>query len=231
MPRKKAVALLSGGVDSSTAAAIARKEDFELYALTFRYGQRHEREIEAAKKVSASLEVRNHLIIDFDLRSIGGSALTGEIDVPKARSIQEISRGIPVTYVPARNTIFLSFALALCEKIGSENIFFGANQLDYSGYPDCREEYIRAFEQMANLATKAGVEGKSRFKIHTPLIRMTKAEIIKKGLELGLDYSLTWSCYDPSPEGLACGLCDSCQLRLKGFQEAGYEDPIRYAER
>ncbi len=231
MPRKKAVALLSGGVDSSTAAAIAKEQGFELYALTFRYGQRHEREIEAAKKVSASLEVRNHLIIDFDLRSIGGSALTGEIDVPKARSIQEISRGIPVTYVPARNTIFLAFGLALSERIGCQDIFFGANQLDYSGYPDCREEYIRAFEQMANLATKAGVEGKSRFKIHTPLIKMTKAEIIKKGLELGLDYSLTWSCYDPSPEGFACGLCDSCQLRLKGFQEAGYEDPIRYAER
>ncbi len=231
MPRKKAVALLSGGLDSSTAAAIARSEGFALHALTLRYGQRHEREIEAAKKVSTFLEVRNHLIIDFDLRSIGGSALTDRIEVPKGRSAKEISRGIPVTYVPARNTIFLSFALALAEKIEAEDIFFGANQLDYSGYPDCREEYIRAFERMANLATRAGVEGKSKFNIHTPLIRMTKAEIIKRGLELGLDYSLTWSCYDPAPEGLACGLCDSCQLRLKGFQEAGLGDPIRYAER
>ena len=231
MAKKKAVALLSGGVDSSTTAAIAKSDGFELHALTLRYGQRHEREIEAAKKVSAALAVRNHLIIDFDLRSIGGSALTDQIDVPKARSIQEISRGIPVTYVPARNTIFLSFALALSEKIEAEDIFFGANQLDYSGYPDCREEYIRAFEQMANLATKAGVEGRSKFKVHTPLIKMTKAEIIKKGFELGLDYSLTWSCYDPSPQGFACGLCDSCQLRLKGFREAGVKDPIRYAER
>lgn len=229
MARKKAVVLLSGGVDSSTAAAIAKSDGFELHALTLRYGQRHEREIEAAKKVSAALEVRNHLIIDIDLRSIGGSALTDRIDVPKARSIQEISRAIPVTYVPARNTIFLSFALALSEKIGAEDIFFGANQLDYSGYPDCREEYIRAFERMAHLATQAGVEGRSEFKVHTPLIKMTKAEIIKKGLELELDYSLTWSCYDPTPEGFACGLCDSCQLRLKGFREAGVKDPIRYA--
>jgi 7-cyano-7-deazaguanine synthase len=229
MPRKKAVVLLSGGVDSSTAAGIAQREGYELHALSFRYGQRHEREIEAAKKVAAFLETNDHLIIDFNLKAIGGSALTDQIEVPKGRSASEISRGIPVTYVPARNTIFLSFALALAEKIESEEIFFGANQLDYSGYPDCREEYIRAFERMANLATKAGVEGKSRIKIHTPLIQMTKGEIIKKGLELGLDYSLTWSCYDPTPEGLACGLCDSCQLRLKGFTEAGVEDPIRYA--
>ncbi len=230
MPGKKAVVLLSGGIDSSTAAAIAKKEGFELYALSFRYGQRHEREIDAAKRVATFLEVRNHLIIDCNLRAIGGSALTDQIDVPKGRSAKEISQGVPITYVPARNTIFLSFALAWSEKIGAEDIFFGANQLDYSGYPDCREEYIRAFEQMANLATKAGVEGKSRFKIHMPLIQMTKAEIIKKGLELGLDYSLTWSCYDPTPEGLACGLCDSCQLRLKGFTEAGCKDPIRYEQ-
>jgi len=220
---------LSGGVDSSTAAALAKQEGCELYALSFRYGQRHENEIAAAKRVATFLAVKKQLIIDFNLREIGGSALTADIDVPKGRSAQEISHGIPVTYVPARNTIFLSFALALCEKIGSEDIFFGANQLDYSGYPDCREEYIRAFEQMANLATKAGVEGKSKVKIHAPLIRMTKGEIIKKGLELGLDYSLTWSCYDPTPQGLACGLCDSCQLRLKGFKEAGLKDPIRYA--
>lgn len=229
MANKKAVVLLSGGVDSSTAAAVAKQEGFELYALSFRYGQRHEKEIEAAKKVATFLAVKNHLIIDFNLRNIGGSALTDQIEVPKGRSAQEISHGIPVTYVPARNTIFLSFALALSEKIGAEDIFFGANQLDYSGYPDCREEYIHAFEEMANLATKAGVEGESRFKIHTPLIQMTKAEIIKKGLELGLDYSLTWSCYDPSPKGLACGSCDSCQLRLKGFKEAGIKDLIRYA--
>ena len=229
MSNKKAVVLLSGGVDSSTTAAIAKQEGFHLYALSFRYGQRHEKEIKAAKRVAAFLTVKKHLIIDFNLRAIGGSALTDRIDVPKRRSGKEISHGIPVTYVPARNTIFLSFALALSEKIGGEDIFFGANQLDYSGYPDCREEYIRAFEQMANLATKAGVEGKSRFKIHTPLIRMTKAEIIKKGLELGMDYSLTWSCYDPTPKGLACGRCDSCQLRLKGFKEAGVKDPIRYS--
>lgn len=229
MPDKKAVVLLSGGVDSSTAAAVAKKEGFELHALSFRYGQRHEKEIEAAKRVAVFLGIEKHLIIDFNLRAIGGSALTDRIKVPKGRSAKEISHTIPITYVPARNTIFLSFALALSEKIGAEDIFFGANQLDYSGYPDCREEYIRAFEQMANLATKAGVEGRSRFKIHTPLIRMTKAEIIKKGLALGLDYSLTWSCYDPTPKGLACALCDSCQLRLKGFKEAGLKDPIRYA--
>jgi 7-cyano-7-deazaguanine synthase len=229
MSRKKAVVLLSGGVDSSTALAIAKSAGYEIHALSFRYGQRHEREIEAAKKVAGSLGVKERLIIEFNLRAIGGSALTSEIDVPKGRSASQISHGIPVTYVPARNTIFLSFGLALAEKISAEDIFFGANQLDYSGYPDCREEYIRAFAKMANLATKAGVEGKAKIKIHTPLIRMTKAEIIKKGLELGLDYSLTWSCYDPTPEGLACGLCDSCQLRLKGFKEAGVEDPIRYA--
>jgi 7-cyano-7-deazaguanine synthase len=229
MSDKKAVVLLSGGVDSSTAVAVAKKEAYKLHALTFRYGQRHEKEIEAAKRVAAFFSIKDHLIIDFDLRAIGGSALTDQIEVPKARSPNEISHGIPITYVPARNTIFLSFALALAEKIEAEDIFFGANQLDYSGYPDCREEYIRAFEQMANLATKAGVEGKSKIKIHTPLIQMTKAEIIMKGLELGLDYSLTWSCYDPTPEGLACGLCDSCQLRLKGFKEAGVKDPIRYA--
>ena len=229
MAVERAVVLLSGGVDSSTAMAMAKKEGYELHALSFRYGQRHEREIEAAKKIAAFFQIKDHLIIDFNLRAIGGSALTDEIEVPKGRSPKEISHGIPVTYVPARNTIFLSFALALAEKIVAEDIFFGANQLDYSGYPDCREAFIRAFEQMANLATKAGVEGKTRVKIHTPLITMTKAEIIKKGLELGLDYSLTWSCYDPTPEGLACGLCDSCQLRLKGFKEAGFKDPIRYA--
>ena len=221
--------MLSGGIDSSTAMAIAKKENYELHALTFRYGQRHEREIEAAKKVAAFLGAQGHLIIEFNLRAIGGSALTDEIEVPKGRNQKEIAGGIPVTYVPARNTIFLSFALALAERLEAEDIFFGANQLDYSGYPDCREEYIRAFEQMANLATKAGVEGKTKIRIHTPLIRMTKAQIIQKGMELGLDYSLTWSCYDPAPGSLACGLCDSCQLRLKGFKEAGCKDPIKYA--
>jgi len=230
MSAKKAVPLLSGGVDSATVMAVAKNGGYELYALSFRYGQRHEREIEAAKRVATFLGARDHLIIDFNLRAIGGSALTDQIEVPKGRSTEEIACGIPVTYVPGRNTIFLSFALALAEKIEAADIFFGANQLDYSGYPDCREEYVRAFEQMANLATKAGAEGKTKIKIHTPLIRMTKAEIIKKGLELGLDYSLTWSCYDPTPEGLACGLCDSCQLRLKGFREAGVKDPIRYSE-
>jgi 7-cyano-7-deazaguanine synthase len=229
MPRK-AVVLLSGGLDSATALAIAKKAGYAIHPLSFRYGQRHEREIEAAKKVAGSLgAAKEHLIIEFDLRAIGGSALTDDIEVPKSRSPAEISRGIPATYVPARNTIFLSFGLALAEKIGAGDIFFGANQLDYSGYPDCREEYIRAFEAMAGLATKAGVEGKSKIKIHTPLIRLTKAEIIKKGRGLGVDYSLTWSCYDPTPEGLACGRCDSCQLRLKGFKEAGVKDPVKYA--
>ncbi|MFQ5851098.1 MAG: 7-cyano-7-deazaguanine synthase QueC [Candidatus Binatia bacterium] len=229
MPTKKAVVLLSGGVDSSTALAVAKRQGYEIHALSFRYGQRHEREVEAAKRIAAFLGVEEHLFIHFDLRAIGGSALTDRIDVPKGRGPREISRGIPVTYVPARNTIFLSFALSLAEKIKAEDIFFGANQLDYSGYPDCREEYIRAFENMANLATKAGLEGRVKVKIHAPLIRMTKAQIVKKGVELGLDFSLTWSCYDPAPEGVACGLCDSCQLRLKGFREAGLKDPIRYA--
>ena len=229
MVGKDAVILLSGGLDSATAAAIARQEGFQLHALSFRYGQRHAREIEAAKRVANFFNITAHRVIDFDLKAIGGSALTDRIDVPKGREPGEIAHGIPATYVPARNTIFLSFALALAERIEAEDIFFGANQLDYSGYPDCREEYIHAFEQMANLATKAGVEGKSRVKIHAPLIRMTKAEIIKKGLELGIDYALTWSCYDPTSDGRACGLCDSCRLRLKGFKDAGSADPILYA--
>jgi len=225
---KDAVILLSGGADSATAAAIAKQEGFRLHALSFRYGQRHVRELESAKQVAGFLGAENHLIIEFDFRAIGGSALTDKIAVPKNRSPAEISHGIPVTYVPARNTIFLSFALALAERIEAGDIFFGANQLDYSGYPDCRAEYIHAFEQMANLATKAGVEGRIRIKIHVPLIAMTKAQIIRKGIELGLDYGLTWSCYDPSSDGRACRLCDSCQLRLKGFQEAGFNDPVPY---
>ena len=230
MSDKPAVVLLSGGVDSATAAAIAKQAGFTLHALSFRYGQRHACEIDAAKRVATFLKASSHLVIDFDLRAIGGSALTDQIEVPKSRSTREISHGIPVTYVPARNTIFLSFGLALAERLGANDIFFGANQLDYSGYPDCREEYIRAFENMANLATKAGLEGKSRLKIHAPLLHMTKAAIIAKGLELGVDYGLTWSCYDPNKDGRACGRCDSCQLRVKGFIEAGAVDPITYAE-
>jgi 7-cyano-7-deazaguanine synthase len=225
---KDAVILLSGGIDSATVGAIAKRQGFRLHALTFCYGQRHQQEIDAAARVAAFLRAESHRVIEFDLRAIGGSALTDQIEVPKGRSAAEIADGIPITYVPARNTIFLSFGLALAERIEAGDIFFGANQLDYSGYPDCRAEYIRAFEQMANLATKAGVEGKNRTRIHVPLIEMAKAEIIRKGLEFGVDYTLTWSCYDPAPDGRACGLCDSCQLRLKGFIEAGLDDPISY---
>jgi len=229
MARANAVILLSGGVDSATAAAIAKQQGFDLHALSFRYGQRHERELASAQQVAAFLQAKAHQILSFDLRAIGGSALTDDIAVPKGRSEAEMGKGIPVTYVPARNTIFLSFALALAERIEAQDIFFGANQLDYSGYPDCREEYIQAFERMADLATKAGVEGKSRLTIHTPLLKMSKAAIIKTGLALGLDYALTWSCYDPRSDDRACGRCDSCQLRLKGFAEAGTMDPISYA--
>ena len=207
MSGQPAVVLLSGGVDSATAAAIAKQTGFAIHALSFRYGQRHSCEIDAARRVASFLNSSSHLVIDFDLRTIGGSALTDQIEVPKSRSTAEISHGIPVTYVPARNTIFLSFGLALAERIGAHDIFFGANQLDYSGYPDCREEYIRAFETMANLATKAGVEGTSRLKIHAPLLRMSRAEIIAKGIELGVDYGRTGHCYDPGANGRACGLC------------------------
>lgn len=224
---KPAVVLLSGGVDSATTLAIARSQGFLPYALSFAYGQRHSRELESAKCVAAALGAKEHLILTLDLRLIGGSALTGDIAVPKGRSLEEIGSGIPITYVPARNTIFLAHALAWAEVLGAEDVFFGANVLDYSGYPDCRPEYIEAFERMADLATKAGVEG-SRFKIHTPLIRMTKAEIVRTGHALGVDFSLTWSCYEPSADGRACGLCDSCVLRKKGFAEAGLMDPLRY---
>lgn len=227
---KKAVVLLSGGLDSTTALAVARSEGFDVYAMSFRYGQRHSLELESARRVAESMNVR-HLVVEFDLRAIGGSALTDRIEVPKDRSAAERGAGIPVTYVPARNTIFLSFALAWAEVLGAEDIFIGVNALDYSGYPDCRPDYIEAFEGMANLATKAGVEGRLRLKIHTPLIAMTKAEIIQTGLVLGIDYSLTHSCYDPTAEGLACGKCDSCLLRLKGFAEAGVRDPLQYAKR
>lgn len=225
---KKAVVLLSGGLDSTTALAIAKSEGYAVYAMSFRYGQRHAIELESARRVAAAFGVERHLIVDIDLRMIGGSALTADIEVPKQRSSEEMSTGIPVTYVPARNTIFLSFALALAETVNAADIFIGVNALDYSGYPDCRPEYIAAYEQMANLATKAGVEGVMKLTIHTPLIAMTKAEIIKAGLALGVDYSLTHSCYDPTPEGLACGRCDSCLLRLKGFAEAGASDPLWY---
>lgn len=229
MPGKKAVVLLSGGIDSSTTLAVAKNEGYELYALTFSYNQRHRREIEAAKAVARHLGVKEHLVIELPLNRIGGSALVDKsVAVPKDRPLEEISSHIPVTYVPARNTIFLSFAVAWAEVLGTGDIFIGVNALDYSGYPDCRPEYIQAFENMANLGTKVGVEGKIRFRIHTPLISLTKGEIIRKGLELGLDYRLTLSCYDPDEQGRACGRCDSCILRKKGFAEAGVLDPTGY---
>jgi 7-cyano-7-deazaguanine synthase len=227
--KKKAVVLSSGGVDSTTAMAIAKSEGYEVYSLSFRYGQRHAAELKAAERVADALGARDHLVIDTDLKKIGGSALTDDIEVPKGRDEGEMQKEIPVTYVPARNTIFLSYALAWAEVLGASDIFIGVNAIDYSGYPDCRPEYIEAFERMANLATKAGVEGETELKIRTPLIRMTKAEIIRKGLELGVDYGMTHSCYDPTPDGKACGQCDSCILRKKGFREAGIPDPIRHA--
>jgi 7-cyano-7-deazaguanine synthase len=225
---RKAVVLLSGGLDSTTVLAIARERCYEVYALTFRYGQRHEVEIEAARRVAALYGVRQHVVAEIDLRVFGGSALTDDIAVPKGRAPEELSEGIPVTYVPARNTIFLSFALAWAEVAGANDIFIGVNALDYSGYPDCRPEYIEAFQRMADLATKAGVEGRQRLTVHTPLISLSKAQIVKKGIELGVDYSLTITCYDPSADGAACGQCDACQLRLKGFAENGRSDPARY---
>jgi len=225
---KRAVVLLSGGVDSATVLAIARAEGYETHALSFHYGQRHERELAAAEKVAQSLGASEHRIAKIDLRIFAGSALTAELEVPKARSATEMASGIPVTYVPARNTIFLSYALAWAEVLGATDIFIGANAIDYSGYPDCRPEFIRAFEQLANLATRVGVEG-ARFTIHAPLLALSKAAIIQRGLSLGMNYALTHSCYDPLPDGLACGACDACQLRLKGFREAGLIDPITYA--
>ncbi len=227
---KRAVVLLSGGLDSATVLAIARAQGYELYALSFSYGQRHIVELDAARRVAASIGVAAHRIAQIDLRVFGGSALTSEIDVPKSRDAAEMSHGIPITYVPARNTIFLSFALAWAEVLGSSDIFIGVNALDYSGYPDCRPEFVAAFEKMANLATKAGVEGRQALRVHTPLIALTKAEIIRQGIELGVDYGLTSSCYDPSPTGAPCGECDSCLLRRKGFRENGIEDPLAYRE-
>ena len=227
--KPKAVALLSGGLDSMTTLAIARSEGFALYALTFRYGQRHDVEIEAARRVAAALGVAQHVVVQIDLRLFGGSALTDDdIAVPRDRALDQMGESIPVTYVPARNTIFLSYALAWAEVLGANDIFIGVNALDYSGYPDCRPEYIAAYERMANLATKAAVEGRQRLTIHTPLITLTKRQIIQKGLELGVDYALTRTCYDPSPQGEACGHCDACLLRLKGFSDIGIEDPAPY---
>lgn len=228
MNRKKAVVLCSGGIDSTTTMAIARAQGYEIYSLSFRYGQRHAIEIERSRRTSGALGAREHLVLDIDLTRIGGSALTSDVELPRGRSGGPVEGEIPVTYVPARNTIFLSCALAWAEVLEASDIFIGVNAIDYSGYPDCRPEYIEAFERMANLATRAGVEGRTRIKIHTPLMRMSKAEIIRKGLELGVDYAMTTSCYDPSPEGKACGTCESCLLRRRGFQEAGVPDPTEY---
>src|SRR5438105_15250472 len=227
---KRAIVLLSGGIDSTTTLAIAIAEGYETYALSFQYGQRHQIETTAASRVADSLGAKEHRVAKIDLRIFGGSALTDDIEVPKKRSETEIAYGIPITYVPARNTIFLAYALAWAEVILANDIFLGVNAIDYSGYPDCRPEFIEAFQNLANLGTKAGCEGR-RFQIHTPLIKLSKAEIIRKAVELGVDLSLTHSCYDPSAEGLACGECDSCLLRLNGFREAGIKDPIRYAKK
>ena len=227
---KHAVVLLSGGLDSATTLAIARSQDYETYALSFDYGQRHQRELDAARAVSKSLGARKHLVVKIDNQIFAGSALTDDVDVPKARTEKEIGAGIPVTYVPARNTIFLAHALAWAETISAGHIFIGANAIDYSGYPDCRPEFIALFETLANIGTKAGAEG-ARLQIHAPLIKMSKADIVRKAVELDVDLSLSHSCYDPTPDGRACGKCDSCQLRLKGFREAGIADPIKYASK
>lgn len=226
---KPAVLLLSGGLDSTTVLALARQQGFDVHALTFRYGQRHEREIDAARRVAARHGVSSHTVVPIDLRAFGGSALTGAGEVPRDRPLDAMAEGIPATYVPARNTILLAYALACAEVREAADVFIGVNVLDYSGYPDCRPEYIAAFERMANLATKAAVEGR-RLTIHAPLIRLTKSEIVRLGVSLGVDYSLTTSCYDPAPGGAACGRCDACRLRLRGFAEAGVPDPIRYAD-
>ncbi len=225
---RKAVVLLSGGIDSATTLAIAKNHGYEICALSFRYGQRHQVELDAALRIVRHFKVAKHLTVDIDLRVIGGSALTSDIAVPKSRKVEKTGKNIPITYVPARNTIFLSYALAWAEVVGAKDIFIGVNAMDYSGYPDCRPEYIAAYEKMANLATKAAVSGKQKIIIHAPLIEMSKAQIIQKGVELGVDYSLTHSCYDPTPQGQACGECDSCLLRLKGFRDAGMNDQIPY---
>ena len=229
MERRPAVVLLSGGLDSATALAVARRDGYRCHALTVAYGQRHAAELEAAARVAAALGAAEHRTVPLDLRAFGGSALTGDLEVPKDRPPEAMAAGIPVTYVPARNTVFLALALAWAEVLGSFDIFMGVNILDYSGYPDCRPEFVAAFEQLAGLATKAGVEGRGRFRVHTPLIRLPKADIIRLGVELGVDYALTHSCYDPAPGGAACGRCDACRLRRDGFQAAGVPDPTRYA--
>jgi 7-cyano-7-deazaguanine synthase len=229
MSIRPAVVLLSGGLDSATVLAIAKSQGFSCHTMSFRYGQRHSAELDCARKLASKLGSVKHIVVDIDLRQFGGSALTADIDVPKNRSHDAIGTGIPITYVPARNTIFLSFALAWAETLHCSDIFVGVNALDYSGYPDCRPEYIHAYETMANLATKAGVEGAQKLKIHSPLIALTKAQIIRKGLDLGVDYAITNSCYDPTTEGKACGRCDACQLRLKGFKENNTIDPAAYA--
>lgn len=228
-PLRPAIVLLSGGLDSATALAVAKRAGFTPLAMTFRYGQRHSVEIDAARRVAAAQGISQHVVVDIDLRQWGGSALTSEVAVPKDRNVDAVSAEIPVTYVPARNTIFLSFALAWAEVAGAQDIFIGVNALDYSGYPDCRPEYIDAFATMANLATRAGVEGTQRLRIHAPLQHFTKTQIVMLGQTLDVDYALTTSCYDPSPDGIACGRCDACQLRLKGFAGAGVVDPIAYA--
>jgi len=228
MTLPKAVLLLSGGVDSTTTAAIALHEGFDVHALSVRYGQRHAVELDAARRVAERLGIRRHVIVDLDLRAFGGSALTADVPVPKDTPLDEIGARIPATYVPGRNTIFLSLALAWAETLGARDIFFGANALDYSGYPDCRPEYLEAYARMADLATRAGVEGGVRLRIHAPLLRLTKAEIVARGVALGLDYGMTSSCYEPAADGAACGRCESCLLRLKGFAEAGMPDPARY---
>jgi 7-cyano-7-deazaguanine synthase len=227
---KRAVVLLSGGLDSTTTLATAIAEGYEMYTLSFEYGQRHKIEIDAARRIARALCAKEHRVVKIDMRIFGGSALTDDIDVPKKRSAAKIAQGIPITYVPARNTIFLSYALALAETVGARDIFIGTNAIDYSGYPDCRPEFIKAFETLANLGTKAGAQG-ARFRIHAPLNKFSKAEIIRRALELDVDLALTHSCYDPSPDGVACGECDSCLLRLKGFREARVEDPIDYASK
>jgi 7-cyano-7-deazaguanine synthase len=225
---KRAVVLLSGGLDSATTAAIAQQEGYVIYALSVDYGQRHRFELDAARRVAQSLGARQHVVLPVGLDQWGGSALTGSLEVPKDRGLGEMAQGIPITYVPARNTVFLSLALAYAEVTGAADIFIGVNAIDYSGYPDCRPEFIAAFQQLANLATKAGVEGQLRFTIHTPLVNMTKAQIIRRGTQLGVDFGQTLSCYDPSPAGVSCGRCDACQLRRRGFAEAGYADPLEY---
>jgi 7-cyano-7-deazaguanine synthase len=229
-PNRPAVLLLSGGLDSTTMLAYAVDLGYDVHAMTFRYGQRHSSEIEAARRVARHYGVRDHVVVDIDLRTFGGSALTADIAVPKDRTADAMATGIPITYVPARNTIFLSFCLAWAEVLGATDIFIGVNALDYSGYPDCRPEYVAAYERMANLATRGGVEGSTPLRIQTPLLHLSKREIVELGRSLGVDYSITLSCYDPSPAGEACGRCDACKLRLKGFAEAGLDDPAPYAE-